>query len=293
MTEYLLMLAALVVFTLQTLCFRQFNRYYMRNLASYFIFNTLYFTIVSIICYILKPAGSAYHPYSVILGVIFGVLFVATMFFYMKGMEAGPLSFTALFFSLALIIPVLAGLLLWDEKLGQLQLAGLVLLFITFYLGSSSTSASARGVNVKWFLFTFVAFLGNGLLMSITKGHQVLLPGKQVREFIFLCFFTATVASLLVAAGLLLYRKEDIKHLKSPYFRFIVLATGLTTAVGNIIMFYLAGKVDGVILFPVVNGGVVVLSSIASLFLFREKLPGKGIVGLVIGMAAIVLLSLP
>jgi drug/metabolite transporter (DMT)-like permease len=212
----------------------------------------------------------------------------------MKGMETGPLSYTSLFYSLGLIVPVIFGLLFWGEKMGMLQVIGLLLLLITIYLGSGSKSPTSpeKGMNLRWLVFTLVAFLGNGFLMTITKAHQVLLPGKQVMEFLFICFSTATVSSFLLAIIMLLLKKQDTHHLKDRNFVLVVIGTGITTAVGNMIMFILAGRMDGVVLYPVVCGGVVVLSSIASLILFKEKLAGKGFAGLAIGMAALVMLSL-
>lgn len=287
------MLAALFSFSVQTICFRQFNRYFMKNLTSYFIFNTLFFTIVSATYIVVKPSFN-YHSYSIIFGVIFGLLFVATMFFYMKGMETGPLSYTSLLYSLGLIIPVIFGLLFWGERMGMLQVTGLLLLLITIYLGSGSGSPAApeKGMNLRWLVFTFVAFLGNGFLMTITKAHQVLMPGKQVMEFLFICFATATVSSFILAIAMFLFKKQDTRHLKDRNFVLVVIGTGVTTAVGNMIMFILAGRMDGVVLYPVVCGGGVVLSSIASLLLFKEKMAKKGYVGLAIGMVALICLSL-
>lgn len=293
MSNYILILVALFAFALQTICFRQFNRYFMKNLTSYFIFNALFYTIVAV-SYIAIKTSFNYHRYSIIFGLIFGLVFVSTMFFYMKGMETGPLSYTSLLYSLGLIIPVICGLLFWGEKIGLLQSTGLLLLLAAFYLGSSTAPAEGvkKGINLKWFAFTFTAFLGNGFLMTITKTHQVLLPGKQVMEFLFIGFATAAVASIIPAVIMLLFRKQDLHHLKNRNFVLIVIATGITTAVGNMIMFILAGRMDGVILFPAVNGGVVILSAIASLLLFKEKLGRKGYMGLAAGMAALIMLSL-
>jgi len=51
--NYFLILIAAILFTVQTLCFKEFNKRYMKNIASYFLFNFLYFSVVAII--LLKP----------------------------------------------------------------------------------------------------------------------------------------------------------------------------------------------------------------------------------------------
>jgi drug/metabolite transporter (DMT)-like permease len=72
----------------------------------------------------------------------------------------------------------------------------------------------------------------------------------------------------------------------------LVAGAAATTGFGNRIVVYLAARVPGVVMFPVINGGVVILSIVISVLLFKEKLSRRGLLGLILGTLAICLLSL-
>lgn len=67
--------------------------------------------------------------------------------------------------------------------------------------------------------------------------------------------------------------------------------TGVVIGAVNIINLYISGAINSVIFFPVVNGGVIVLSGLAAIIFFREKLSVKQTIGLILGIAAICFFS--
>jgi len=295
--EYLLLFLSILIFTIQTVSFKEFNRSFMKNLSSYFMFNFLYFGMVVVINLIPNPVLGEIHAATAILAVSFGVIFVLGILCYMKAMENGPLSLSSLIYSFGIIVPIAFGFFLWDENISIMQAAGLVLLFATFYLGSKSgsdpvQSGTSHGVNFKWILFSFLAFLANGGLMTTSKAQQMIMPGKEIKEFLVLSFGTGAILSLAIFVFVKLKTHDSISHLKSTRFLLVVLAAGLTTAYGNQISVFLSGRIPAVIQFPTVNGGIVLASSLLSVVLFKEKLTRQGIAGLVLGLAALVLLSL-
>ncbi len=295
--EYLLLFLSIVIFTIQTISFKEFNRSFMKNLSSYFMFNFLYFAMVVIIFLIPNPVLGEIHAATAILAVAFGVIFVLGVLCYMKAMETGPLSLSSLIYSFGIIVPITLGFFLWDEKISIMQAVGLLLLFATFYLGSKSASepsasVSSQSINFKWLLFCFLGFLGNGGLMTTTKAQQMIMPGKEIKEFLVLAFATASLLSLAIFFFTKIKTNDSISHLKSRNFLLVVLAAGLTTAYGNQIAVLLSGRIPAVIQFPTVNGGIVLASSLLSVVLFKEKLTRQGIAGLVLGLAALVLLSI-
>ena len=264
----------------------------MRNTASYFLFNSLMFGVVVGIFFALAGGFEKLHPLTLILGILFGVLFIVTIFVYMKAMETGPLSYTALFYSFGLIIPVLLGILLWNEKANFLQIIGLILLLITFYIGSRSTGKSEKGFNIKWLMLCISAFIGNGGLMALSKYHQIRLPGQQVTEFLILSFSISSLLSLILFLWYYIKERQTVSHLKTFGFIIILILAAVTTAFGNQLALILASRVPAIIQFPSINGGVVMFSSILSWAIFKEKLDRNGVLGIVLGLAAIILLSI-
>ena len=290
--NYVLLFVAVGLFVLQTLCFKEFSRIYMKDLASYFTFNSLYFVIVVVIMVVLNTKPQGISLQTLLIAVPFGILFVVTILLYMKAMEHGPLSFSSLLFSFGLLMPILYGALFYHESISLLQIAALMLLFLTFYLGSVSTESGSTKFNAKWLLLCIWALIGNGLIMVLSKAHQMLSPGREVKEFLIVGFGTAAVLSLFMLLRQRYIIGQRTPHLTQWKFVLLVLGAGITTAFGNQIVLELSGRLPAIIQFPVVNGGIVLISSILSVLVFREKLTRIKWMGLALGLMALVLICL-
>jgi multidrug transporter EmrE-like cation transporter len=48
----------------------------------------------------------------------------------------------------------------------------------------------------------------------------------------------------------------------------------------------------GIIFFPIVNGGVIILSALSAILLFRERLPKMQLIGLIAGIISVLCLGM-
>ena len=118
------------------------------------------------------------------------------------------------------------------------------------------------------------------------------MPGREVKEFLIVGFGTAALLSLLMMLWQRYLARQRTPHLKQWRFALLVLGAGITTAFGNQIALVLSGRLPAIVQFPVVNGGIVLLSSVLSVLAFREKLTRRTWVGLALGLVSLVLVSL-
>ena len=111
----------------------------------------------------------------------------------------------------------------------------------------------------------------------------------------------AFIGSFLFSSGNLLIEKIHTGGRKEPLFSskasaslltVLFCAAGIGIALNNLINLYLSGVVESAIFFPIVNGGGLVLITVASLVFFREKLSGRQWLGMAFGTAAVLLLCL-
>lgn len=66
-----------------------------------------------------------------------------------------------------------------------------------------------------------------------------------------------------------------------------MLLNGICFAVLNRLNLYLSGVVDSAVFFPIVNGGSLILTMIAAIVVFRERLTRKQWIGIVLGVLAV------
>ncbi len=287
----LLVCLAIAVFALQNVCFKIFSDRFMKTGTDYALFSTLYYALTVVLLACLFGFGGAGME-TVTIGVAFGAVFVTTILLYMKAMSCGPMSYTSLLFSFALLVPIIVGRLLWEEQIGLLQAAALVILFFSFYLGSGPNASGTRRFSVKWLLLVLGAFVGNGVLMTLLKWHQRLLPGREVGMFLVIAFFTATLVSLgLLVVQARVFREKPSFPRTFPYW-LVLAGAGATTAFGNAATLLLAGRLPAVVQFPLVNGSVVVLTTLLSVLLFREAMTKRSWAGFALGVVSLVLISL-
>jgi drug/metabolite transporter (DMT)-like permease len=233
------------------------------------------------------------NPLTIVFGVGFGVLFIVTLLFYGMALKTGPLSYTSLLFSAGMVIPVLSGVLVFHDRMSVLQGIGFALILLTFYIVSKqkvSADASTR-VNPKWLLFVSLTFLCNGLLGFLSKSHQYLFPGEDKILFLVWGFATAGVCALGMLLFFTVVKKQKIEALRKPAFYGNIAAMGLTNTAGNKLIMDLMSVIPVGVLFPIVNGGVMLVVILMSRVVFGESISRRKAVGITVGLAAIILLS--
>ena len=72
----------------------------------------------------------------------------------------------------------------------------------------------------------------------------------------------------------------------------LAVVCGLFVAIINKINLYLSGQMPSIIFFPIVNGGVIILSSAIAVAVFGEKLSLKQKLGIIVGIVSVCLLGI-
>ena len=282
-------------FVLQTAFIKVFNERYNENLASYSMFYAAS-SVITVACLIAWAGGvpKIAHPMTIVFGVAFGTLFMATLLVYGMAMKTGPLSYTTLLFSAGMVIPVIAGVLLFHDRMSFLQAIGFVLILVTFYVVSKQKADPGTGakINSKWLFFVSLTFLGNGLLGFLSKSHQYLYPGDDKILYMAIGFATTAVLSSIMLLFFTVLKKQKIEAVRSPGLYTSIIVMGLTSTVGNKLVMDLIGSVPVGVLFPIVNGGVMLVVILMSRVVFREAITRRKAVGIVVGLTAIIFLSL-
>ncbi len=281
---------AVLLFVGQSLCLKLLSRQYIKSWGDSLAVNTAMYAVVTLIFLPAWRGLAAVSPTTVGLAVAFGITFIVTIVAYAKAMSLGPLGYTALFFSGGLLVPVVTGSLLWQEPVKTIQVAGFILLLVSFVLANQAND-NRKSTGIAWFLFSLLTFFANGSLGALLKSHQMLLPGQEIAEFMLIAFAVALVLSLtMLGWDLRRHPRTPSRHMLTWWV--LCIALGAATAFGNQLILTLSGQVLSIILFPVVNGGVLMLTALASTVIFRETFSRRGLVGFAFGVVALIILSL-
>lgn len=230
--------------------------------------------------------------YTLALSVAFGLATALCAILHMKALENGPLSYTSVICSCAMVIPALSGLMFFGESVTALQYVGIMLMLVSFACAVDRQNDES-GMTFKWMLICLGSFLFSGGVGVMQKAHQSSPHKDELGIFLVIAF----VISAIFSAALSMYYKykkcRRITVLSGEKLRkFVVVGavSGVGIALCNQINMYLAGVMDAIIFYPVVNGAGMLLTTAAGLIFWKEKLSTKQRIGLAAGAAAIFLL---
>lgn len=267
----------------------------VRNNSDLNVFNALssLFSMLTlaIIC-LITASLTIPSVYTILLGIVFGLSTALCALLNMKALESGPLSYTNVIISCAMVIPSLSGMILYHETVSVGQILGIILMVISFVCAVDSKNSSS-GASLRWLLFCLGAFLFSGAVGIMQKVHQNSPHKEELGMFLIIAFGVSALCSLFLTVYYRKGKKEEITVLTSEKTQKLVLCSvvsGIGIALCNQINMYLAGAMDSIIFYPVVNGASMILTAAAGILLWKERLSKKQWFGLVVGGCAILLL---
>lgn len=170
------------IFLLAILCLSLQNIFYkrisgcIRGQTDTLLFSSMIVSIVAGLSGLLSFQKFTWNTSTVFLGVLFGIFFAMCEFSYMMALSMGPMSYTSLFLSCSLVIPTFVGVILWDEKIKGIQIAGIALLLVSFVL-ILSDNQDRKKIRLKWLLFGILTFFSNGMVSVMQKMQQIAAGG--------------------------------------------------------------------------------------------------------------------
>ena len=262
--------------------------------VMYHVYNMI-ISLVSCIGLFAVSGGLKISLFTLGLGTVFGVVTAMQTIFSMKAISKGPLSYTTVISSLSTIIPAMSGFVFWNEEISTIQIVGVFLMLLCFVL-SVDYSTPDKKASLLWLIYALGAFLCTGLIGVMQKWHQNTPYKTELDGFLVIAFAISTVYSfvqLLIVKQKHSFGFSDFKSEVSPCIITLIIIAGACVAANNKINLYLSGVLDSAVFFPVVNGGHLILTAVASYILFKERLSCQKIIGFMIGIVSVILLCNP
>ena len=288
---YLLLILSTVSGTLKSLTLKKLGRDFDIANGIYLLNSLMLFLASAVIgAYTLFVIGSFdISIFSFALSLVFGSSIVLSQLLEAHAMKRGPVSMTALIYSLGLIFPIIYGSIFLSEEISLMQLLGMALaLFSLYFIINPEKSGK---INLLWLALAIAASCCAGMNGIIQKVHQNSEYKSELYPFIFLSLLFAAVFSL-VCAFLTGNKCGDNTAKKLKFDPKLILIGGIAIALVNILNLLLAGKIEAVVQFPVYNIGGMILTVIGGRLIFGEKMSKNQIIGLGVGCIAILIIGL-
>ena len=203
------------------------------------------------------------------------------------------------------MLPFAAGVLIWDEYLTVWRVFGLLLLTASLFAPVIEKRSGKKKGNIVFFLLCIGIFILNGFIGILSKYHQ--LSPIHVNETSFIVLYNIIAFPVALSLFFIFSGKskneamlkktvtDENKNQTKKYAAvniFIVVMFAASNGIATLLMLRAASNMDASMLFPLVTGGTMLLTALASFIFYKEK-PGKFVLaGLIIAIGATVLFVL-
>ncbi len=210
-----------------------------------------------------------------------GIFFVIMFNIMAKTTQKLGVSIAAMSSKMSLIIPVLLSYFIYpDSNISSLQFFGIILALVAVYC-----TFKKKQKNLYPLYIAIVLFFGAGILDASINHIKTTFLNQHDDEY---NKFIITIFSVAFITGLLkmIYDKKPI-NIKSVY-------SGILLGVPNYFSIYFVLKsleeLGGIVVFPVLNIGVVILSSIISFIYYKEQISILNWIGISLSCISIILI---
>lgn len=268
--------------------------FYNRRTEKYKDSSPLYTLIFisSVLCYwfvMLCIDGFAMDVRVIPYSLIFSAGYTTCIVSLVLALKCGPVGLTSLFLQLSIISATIWGFFFWDTEATPLVIIGLVLVVLSIWLCLYEGKGTDKRINLKWILFISLAFFGNAAGTITQKTQQLKFNGEYGSFFMFTAMIFAFIYCVFA------YLKSDksdskkIMRSSSPF----PIAAGVFNGTSNLFIIILAtSPISPSLVYSVIGVGGLMVTTLFSLLVFKEKMNAAKWAGLIIGTIAIGMLSI-
>ena len=225
---------------------------------------------------------------TLIYAAVYATFLIFAQWFYTAALAKGNTALCSTIYSLGFILPTLSGAILWSEPFSFFDLLGILCAVSAIIVSGRKVQAKRNTAKSYYFIPLLIAMLASGGLGIVQKLQQRSEFAEQKTLFLLIAFLFAAAVSLLFA---LAAKGKSAPPLRRSSFA-VAAPIGVCFGCCNLLNTTLAGLLPGAVFFPTLNIGVIVLSMLAGVVLFKERLTKKEISVLLLGGASILLLNL-
>jgi len=252
------------------------------------LFNGIIFAAAAL-CFL--PFGiSSLTPLSAVYGIFLGLGSICFQLCYVQAMATGPVSLTVMLINFSLLIPTVASVFLFDEPMTLLNFVGILLILISFTV--TVRPESGKRINLKWVIFVMLTTFTNGALSILQKYFSHSPDAGHTAGFVLSAYMVAAVGSVVL---LFPYMRKSYSGVRPACTRRMLLfgiPAGIVLGVFQQLYTNSIGAISGVLLFPLMNSMIAIISTLFGMVVLRENLTKRQALGCIIGIAAIVIMSL-
>ena len=222
---------------------------------------------------------------TLVFGCLLGLLFVVSFYIYAKAISYAGTALATTSSRLSVIIPFILSIIIFDEEPGLNQLIGFAFTIITFIFFYFSVKGNhSKDDSIIKYVVLLAVFIGIGINDFAMKIFKSWRPAEEEPYFIIFIFSSAFIYSL----SYILINKIKIERQTLIWG----LVLGLPNVFSTIFLLAALTFLPAIIVYPLMNIGIIVLTTVLAFIFWRERPNRWGVFALIVASLAIYYLSI-
>lgn len=216
-----------------------------------------------------------------------GLLFIITFILMGVSTRHAGLAITSVAGKMSVVIPVAMGFLLLSERPTLFKVSGIFLALMAFYLVFGLRNDTAQGTKKHLSIYPVLLFFSTGLGDSLIKYAQVQAIGSDFLPFLTVIFGVCLLLGILLLGYQKAWRENNFnwKNLLAG------VALGSFNWYSTVFLLQAMQSMEASVIFPAFNAGIVAIASLSGTLLFGEKLRPLNWLGIVMAIAATLIVA--
>lgn len=262
-------------------------------LIGYSSFKNTVSAVLGLVILIIAGNGFKADYLTVLISAFSGIMLFLSEFCSIYAMKSGTVSLNSMFGTAGMIIPIIAGTVLFNKTVAPMQIVGLGLFFISAFLLIQASKTIYSNFSFKTLLLLIGSMFANGCTMLAQQMFTAYVPQGDVTVFSFLSFGIIAVSLSVFYSFSNAKHKEEKENTRISK-SLIVCGLALATAVFviNQLATLSTNLISPVILFTFINGGGTIISTLVGSIVYKEKISVKTALGILLGIASLIIIKL-
>ena len=285
---YLLTFVSVFMETAKNIFSNMYSKDHVKQERDIYLFNILMYGgsfAVMLVLQLCRPVPLSGG--SVLLAALFALAIGGMQTTFLRALRNGPLSYVNFIQTSGLVIPALWGVVFLGQSIKILQIAALPILLFSMALVMDLKKEKSCG---KWLGNAIGTMICCGAVGVIQSVHQSSAWSEEQNSFLAMSFFFVVLINLV--SFLVTKKTGGEKTVVSVKTASLPLLSGILFGIVNALNLFLIGVMPNVIFFPIANGGLLIATMLAAVWIFRESLNKKQWIGILIGLIAMCMLGL-
>ena len=233
-------------------------------------FNAALGLFTALIFFVANKFTINFSVYSLIMVFIWAGLGAIYMMLGFRILKSGNMSYYTLFLMTGgMVVPYIWGVLFLNEPLTLMRTIGIILIILAIVISNFSGSITDK----KLIVLCIIIFFLNGFVSVVSKLHQVNTTYETIGATDFV-FWSGIIKFIICGLILFFFKRKnaDVRDIDAKAVLPIICLSAIVSGISSICQLKGAISIPATVLYPLVTGGTIILSSITGCIVFKEKL---------------------